>query len=85
MELCYQDSDSDGFATETVMISQDVICGNDTGESTAEPQQQIVMIMTLPFFQQRQIYQMMELIVIRTVQMRVVDKLTLTEMDTTIR
>ena len=35
MELCHQDSDSDGYATETVMISQDVLCGNDTGEATA--------------------------------------------------
>ncbi len=35
MELCYQDADSDGYATETILISSDPICGNDGAEAPA--------------------------------------------------
>ncbi len=35
MELCYQDADSDGYATETILISSDPVCGNDGAEALA--------------------------------------------------
>jgi len=35
MELCHQDSDGDGYATETVLISNDVVCGNAIPEAVA--------------------------------------------------
>ncbi len=34
-ELCYQDADSDGYATNSVLLSADTICGNDNGEAIA--------------------------------------------------
>ena len=34
-ELCYQDSDGDGYATETVILSSDPLCGNDGAEANA--------------------------------------------------
>ena len=56
--IVYQDSDSDGYATETVMISQDVICGNDM-VLPAFSRRQTVMITTRVFSQWLPTFQMM--------------------------
>ena len=34
-EICYQDTDGDGFATESVILSQDINCGNNAQEALA--------------------------------------------------